>query len=404
VKLLILADFPPDGAGGGATIIRQMLHLFPGRIDWWSTWPSRLSNFVNAHNSILGRLQCDHLFNASPGFLFPNIRFVRIKVLIMEFLWANYALSSLFFALAISRPDQIWIIPHEWSILPFKKFLSLISALGFRIPVHVSIHDFPNTSDRLERLGFRVVNKMALYQRFLYRTANSRDAISLPMSRALGIQTRSSESLILHAGLEKSDISYLKRHANVRPANAPVIIAYAGTIIVEPEFEAFVSAIEKIRFSFRCGLELRIWSSHSYESRPWFSSSWMTQFTNLPEKKLQQKLRLCDWGFVPMSFSDQNKAYNRYSFPTKFVTYMSAGLPVISLGHPKSALMKMTQRFDVGIRICSLKEVPFFLKPSLLESRGTRKLYRNEILRCAEACFDADKMRISLWNNLLKKR
>ena len=83
---------------------------------------------------------------------------------------------------------------------------------------------------------------------------------------------------------------------------------------------------------------------------------------------------------------------------------MSAGLPVISLGHPKSALMKMTQRFDVGIRICSLKEVPFFLKPSLLESRGTRKLYRNEILRCAEACFDADKMRISLWNNLLKKR
>jgi len=404
MRLLILADFPPDGAGGGATIIRQMLHLFPGRIFWWSTWPSRLWAFDKAHNSNLGRLHLDHLFNASPGFLFPHIRFVRIKALIMEFLWANYALFSLFFALAISRPDQIWIIPHEWSILPFKTFLSLFSALGLRIPVHVSVHDFPNTSDRLARLGFRVVNKMARYQRILYRTANSRDAISLPMSRALGIRKRSGESLLLHAGLEKSDISYLKRDTTIRPANAPVIIAYAGTIIVEPEFEAFVSAIEKIRFSFRYGVKLHIWSSHSYESRPWFSSSWMTQFANLPEKQLKEELRLCDWGFAPMSLSDQNKAYNRYSFPTKFVTYISAGLPVISLGHPNSSLMKMTQRFDVGIRICSLRGVPLFLKSSLLKARGSRKFYRNEILRCAEAYFDADKMRISLWNKLLKKR
>ena len=403
MKLLILADFPPDGAGGGATILRQMLHLFPGRIDWWSTWPSPSSTFVKTHNRNLVRLQCDHLFHASPGFLFPHIRFVRIKALIMEFFWANYALLSLILALAIARPDHIWIIPHEWSILPFKKFSSLLSLLGFRIPVHVSIHDFPNTSDRLGRLGFRVVNKMAHDQRFLYRTATSQDAISLPMSQALGIQTRRRGSLLLHAGLEKSDFNYLKRHKFVRRANGPVIIAYAGTIIVEPEFQAFVSAIEKIRFSFNCGVEMRIWSSHSYQKRPWFSSSWMTQFPNLPEKKLKEKLRLCDWGFIPMSFSDQNRAYNRYSFPTKFVTYMSAGLPVISLGHPKSALMKMTQRFDVGIRICSLKEFPSFLTPSLLEARDSRNFYRNEILRCAEAFFDANKMRISLWNKLLKK-
>ena len=36
MKLLVATEFPPDAAGGGAAIVRQMLLGFPGEVHWWS--------------------------------------------------------------------------------------------------------------------------------------------------------------------------------------------------------------------------------------------------------------------------------------------------------------------------------------------------------------------------------
>jgi hypothetical protein len=52
-----------------------------------------------------------------------------------------------------------------------------------------------------------------------------------------------------------------------------------------------------------------------------------------------------------MSLHDDDPRYNRFSFPTKFITYLAAGLPPIVMGHPESSVMKMAEKYDVGLRM-----------------------------------------------------
>jgi hypothetical protein len=98
-----------------------------------------------------------------------------------------------------------------------------------------------------------------------------------------------------------------------------------------------------------------------------------------------------------MSFSDQEPRYNRFSFPTKFITYLAAGLPILSLGHPESSLMKMTTAYQVGLQVAKtdLSEATSLrIKIALSENKAK---YLSEILRCARDHFDAEKMKAKLW-------
>jgi hypothetical protein len=206
------------------------------------------------------------------------------------------------------------------------------------------------------------------------------------------------EGVIARAGLEPEDFERLEHDPH--QATPGIRIAYAGTILVEETFRFFVSALGRIRDRLPSPT-LEFFGSHSYRSREWFDPSWMRENGNLGVEPLARALNECAWGFAPMSLSDDDPRYNRFSLPTKLISYLAAGLPVITLGHPESAIVKIAQRYRIGL--CEVTNEPRVLEEELLRYLSipdSRAQFKPEIVRCARSEFDAERMRKKLFESL----
>jgi hypothetical protein len=266
--------------------------------------------------------------------------------------------------------------------------------------MHVTIQDFPDTQALLCLLGDRTTKLMASFQESLYRKAQSRDATSLPMLVELQLRTGLPGEQMLHAGLEPEDFAFLQKTPLPEATGAPIRIAYTGTIVVEDEFREFVRILETLRPALPSGLELCFWSSHTYRSKDWFRPAWMREYGHVSESELRRVLRSLDWGFIPMGTTNEDPRYNQFSFPTKFITYLAAGLPVISLGHPTSSLMQLTGSYRLGLNFFSKEQMASSLTADLLKEKHWRQSCRAEIVRCGKDCFDATQMRTRLWASM----
>jgi hypothetical protein len=317
----------------------------------------------------------------------------------MQHVWSQLAAASLRSALIKSRADSIWLIPHEWAIFPLHCIFSRLNQSSLNVPIHVTLQDFPDSQQRQRLLGVEVTRKMASLQKTLYQFATTCDATSLPMLQELQRQTGRLGEQMLHAGLENEDFYFLEKPVPDLSLRPSLRIAYAGTIVVEEEFKAFIQILETLRYSFSSRLELCFWSAHSYRGRPWFNPSWMKEFGHLPEHDLRIALRGLDWGFIPMSTNDDDPRYNRFSFPTKFITYLAAGLPILSFGHPESSLMKLTHPYQLGARFFSKDEMRAKMTTNFLQDPLMKRLVRPEIVRCSRDWFDACRTRSQLWRS-----
>ncbi len=487
MKLLVATDFPPDAPGGGPAVIRQMLKGFPGEVHWWSCRGSVRGSSFLVPGSALRHSEQDSGFgfhvssfrSCPPGKLMPARKWTRPKAWLMEHVWAPWAVRSLQKTIQQVTPDAIWMIPHDFSIFPLWLVLHQVSAFKSQrslFRVHATIQDFPDVHGHGKLWGEERVQRMARMQEAIYAQADTRDATSHPMLNELEKRTRAKGIQMLHQGLEPEDFDYLKslgtKHQERRTKNqepgtkneeprtknqAPrkIKIAYAGTILVEKEFETFIRLLNqpstkhqeqgtknkelgtknyelgtknqeqgtKNQEQITTLVELHFFGAHSYADRPWFDSGWMIEHGNLPERELVEALRDCDWGFIPMSLDDEDPRYNRFSFPTKFITYLAAGLPPIVMGHPESSVMKMAERYDVGLRVNGQGggEGGWFLVPcSSLAERGSEVVIEKAdfgggrlladaairhkmlpgIVGCARQNFDAEAMRRCLWESI----
>jgi hypothetical protein len=160
---------------------------------------------------------------------------------------------------------------------------------------------------------------------------------------------------------------------------------------------------------------LDLFGSHSYASRGWFDSSWMREHGNLPEPDLLKALRECTWGFSPMALDDADPRYNRFSFPTKLISYLAAGLPVIGLGHPQSTIIRAVDENGIGLSLTtpdlsSLQQALLRgLAPSPSLSHSMREeaespwaTFGKDLLQYGRREFDAGKMRSALYECLGK--
>ena len=333
----------------------------------------------------------------------------------MENFWAPLAARDLERTIHQVKPDCIWAIPHDWSIIPLWQVMRSRETRW-----HVTTQDFPDVHGHGKLWGEDLVQRMARVQVEIYSRADSRDATSLPMLDELHRTTGRHGIQMLHQGLEPEDFGYLEsrllpldpQHSTPPPLqpstladrlSTPIRIAYAGTILCEPEFALFVSLLESIIQQRTTNneprtplLELHLFGSHTYSTRPWFNPDWMVEHGNLADRELVHVLRNFDWGFIPMALDDTDPRYNRFSFPTKFITYLAAGLPPITIGHPESSVMKMAAAYDVGITISTAAPALDELAEALFAPNAKAK-HLPEILRCAREQFDAAKMRGRLW-------
>jgi len=476
MKLLVATEFPPDAAGGGPAIVRQMLEGMESstEIFWWSVLPGKNSEVRGQKSEVSDQksevrgqkfesIISKHFCGAPPGKLIPQRKFSRLKAWLMEHLWARFSARDFRRTLEEVRPECIWVIPHNWSILPIHRVLvggkvqryeggkgrraekakklkfGNADTQGWEGRFHVTIQDYPDAHDHSAVWGKEICTRLNRAQDDLYRLATTRDATSLPMLEDLKLRTGARGEQMLHQGLEKEDFEFLeasevhgqrpevrgqkrelgqgeldcrreperKRTASCKettesksfqiqdPKSKILKIAYAGTILVPDEFASFVDILSQIRKTLP--VELHLWGAHSYQNASWFDADLLVEHGNVSHRDLLAELRECDWGFIPMALKDTDPRYNRFSFPTKFITYLAAGLPVITLGHPESSVMKMAESYEVGVNLTVLDEVAKQCLREALSEPNPKARYHAGILRCAREQFDATEMKRKLW-------
>ena len=261
---------------------------------------------------------------------------------------------------------------------------------------HATVQDYVDVHDNPQSFCRERCARMAAMADELYSHAATRDATSHPMIADLRARTGKDAAQMLHAGLEPADFDFLGSKATRK--SSAIRIAYAGTILVEDVFALFVSAVETIRGDLPKPMELHLFGAHPYAGRPWYRRDWMVEHGNLPEPELLARLRQCDWGFAPMSLTDDDPRYNRFSFPTKFITYLAAGLPIITIGHPDSSVTRMAAQYDVGFNTGAITAAALAARLiSALGAPSPWERYREGIRRCAQVEFDAVRMRQTLY-------
>jgi glycosyltransferase involved in cell wall biosynthesis len=387
-RMLVVTECPPNSAGGGAAVIRQMLKDWPAEnLFWWSCRPDRDQHF--------GRQVAAHHVARIPPKLYPHRRWCAQKSWLLEHAWTPWATRHFRNTLAGLEPEVVWVIPHCWAIPPAAQVLPR-SKTSF----HVSIHDYADVRANTPKFGQSRSRNLAGLAENLYASATTRDAISQPMLDDLRART-GCDGPVVRAGLEREDFDYLSAKTGARMD--AIRIAYAGTILAEKEFALFARALARIRGRLPLPLTLDLFGDHSYRSRDWFDAGWMRERGNLPAAQLSQALRECAWGFSPMELADDNPRYNRFSLPTKFVSYLAAGLPIITLGHPESSAVKIASQYAVGLCLTTgdVEELSARLLAVLSEPDPKPK-HRAEIRRCASVEFDAGRMRAALYENFQK--
>lgn len=294
------------------------------------------------------------------------------------------------------KPDAIWVIPYGCAIAPLAEVLPRAN-IGF----HVSMEDYPDVRGMVAIFGVEYTRNRAVMTDRLYGAATTRDATSHPMITDLLQRTGSEAAQMLHAGLDREDFDWLS--VKSEPHSDAIRIGYAGTILVEKEFAMFARALARIRQQLPQPIWLDFYGAQSYRSRKWFDAAWMKEHGSLPAQRLSEELRRCTWGFAPMGLTDDDPRYNRFSFPTKFISYLAAGLPVITLGHPESSVVKMASSHKVGLCMTTGNEES--LSTELLAALSDPNpwlTYRTGIQRCAETEFNARRMRAVLYESFQK--
>jgi hypothetical protein len=381
-KLLVVAHFHPDGVHGGPYVMRQLLRGYPkDRLAWWcAERPPAVADFVPRHQ-IHGR--------PLPVRLVAHKRFRALKNILVEQLWVRRAARDLRTCMDLWAPEDVVVLLHDWLIPAFARAWTLPTDRR----LHVIVHDF------MDHARYSFVRGEGRARRFmrdterLYALADSRTVISAEMAQELRRVTGRETDLIAPCGVEPDE----RRHIQDRSPPAPrtaIRIAYPGTITAPGTMSRFMAALGRARSAVPCPVWIDFYGGSDARRNSWFQSEWMTYGGIVSDAELTRRLRSASFGLCLMDDDLSNPRYDRYSFPCKFTTCLAAGLPIIAVGHPESALIRVMDRFPVGLKLegdalqtWSDKLAAFMTRPD----PGVD--VREAMMQAAESLFDADKNR-----------
>lgn len=392
MKLLVATDFNPDSPGGGPAVIRQMLKGFREQghtIHWWSCRPEEGQEQPFKVDS--------HARFPIPRKLMPVQKMTALKTKVLRSLWAPSAARHIGKTIQQLQPECVWAIPHNWSILPI--YEALLTHQGRAPRFHTTIQDYPDVHGNDRIWGKAVAHELAEKQLALYARAQTRDATSLPMISDLKQRTGKPAAQMLHEGLEQCDIDFLTRSPSISSEKTTIDIAHVGTVLMQKQFSVVLDALAALR-SRGIDIRLHLWSAHGYRAQGWFDARWMQDHGQLEHRNLIDSLRSCNWGLVAMSDEEEDSRYNKFSFPTRCISYMAAGLPALVWGLEDSAVAVFTEKHQTGVVLGDAQGLSLaaLLEHSL--SAENREKMKSGIIHAARASFDAEKMRRTLWGCL----
>jgi len=385
-KILFVHDYRPE-AQVLTDLIRQLLLGYPTeKLHWWHCRETPLYEKPD--------LRAASVYSfCMPEKLVPHVRLTAVKSSILEFLWAPLAARHLERTIAEVRPDLVWVLLYGWTIPVVERTRW---PAGTRL--HASLCDFPDHNGLKRTWGEARCRRFVNTAIRLVGQAESCSGGGHGIVAEMHLRTGRKDGLVVHSGFEPQHLEALENTPVDQEPDGVIRLAYAGTIISEAGFLQMLDALKRIRLQVSQKVVLEFFGGRNYRSRAWFDPDWMMEHGRYTDEELVAALRRCAWGIVVMDPAGEDLQYSRFSFPNKVGTYLSAGVPVLGLGHPTSSLAHIMQRHRLG-RFTSAT-APMEQEEFLLDSLrifSPRTVFRDDILRCARTEFNAADMRARLW-------
>lgn len=380
-KILVVAPFHPDGLQGGPYVMRQLLRGYPKDfLAWWC---------VECAASVPEFVPADQIHGITlPPRLVAHKRWRVLKNVLAEQLWVRRAACDLRICLDRWAPDDVVFLAHDWIIPVFVRVWRPPSSRR----LHLIVHDFMDHTGYVATRGEYRARRFMRDTERLYAMADSRTVISEEMAQELRRVTGRMADLIAPCGIEPEAVRNIRTRSCSSP-KAEIRIAYPGSITAPETMSRFVTALDRARSACQYSVWLDFYGNSDVLRSTWFQPSWMTYSGVLSDAELVEKLHSASFGLCLMNDDLSNRRYDRYSFPCKFTTCLAAGLPVIAVGHPESSLIRMMNRFPVGLKLENDVSVWTDKLVAFLSRSDLDVGCYEAMTQAAQSLFDADRTR-----------
>ena len=275
--------------------------------------------------------------------IFKKLNLLKIYGKIEYFLISSLISKKVIRVLEKEKIDKIWIYSHREGIVLLKSII-----MKKNIPFHISIHD-----DILENPDFENFEKVKEDFKYLLGKADSCDFISGFMNeyykKFLGTGNK---SIPIWAGfIKKNRIvnnNFVSRNVSK--------IAFAGTMWTQEEHESFWKAIGKLNEEKNNNkkIEMDYYTQEFNQKRLNNDYEFLLYKGFLDNNLIPEVLSKYDALYLTMSFSSKFIRISETSFPSKIISYIEAGVPIIAHGPEYSSVVKFIRGHNIGICIKTL--------------------------------------------------
>ena len=123
-------------------------------------------------------------------------------------------------------------------------------------------------------------------------------------------------------------------------------------------------------------------------------------FQTLPwatEEEVTSDLDSADLLYLPIPFAKQHESFARFSLPTKLVTYLGSGLPILYHGPPYSSSAALLNNYSAAIQIHTNR--PEDVADALEHATAERRAVAVEgAIRLTQDHFDGEALRRKFWS------
>lgn len=316
--LVLVTDFAPEAAGGGAVILRSLLRdAERARIAWLSLSPTRALGAETLCRGPAGR--------------------VRRRSLLLDSVWRARALADTILGIAQRRGARaLWVVMHGAAV-----HIAAHLVRAGALPVHLTVHDDPAYANALRsRKYLALVPYIARDFAYALRHATSVDVIGEGMAeryrRRYGVRP-----VIIHRGLEWP----IEPAPPYERARGGLSIGLLGSTYSYSQLPVLARAVE--RAARRLGVPGRIvvmGRSYGERLQAEMGGRVLVEVTgHLDEPEGVQRLRECFALYLNYPFGWRDAVLRQTSFPTKLSTYIQAARPLLLHVPPDSSVMPLVE-------------------------------------------------------------
>jgi hypothetical protein len=119
-----------------------------------------------------------------------------------------------------------------------------------------------------------------------------------------------------------------------------------------------------------------------------------------PEPLIEQEIRSAGVLYMPLPFGVQHRDFVRLSLPTKLITYLGGGRPILYHGPADAAVARLLKEHEAGIVVNELDGEA--VADGLRRAVAAQDSMVTRALELAATEFDASRIRVCFWDTVLK--